>query len=167
MWLFSTLLFFLSTWGVTSIATLQVEITVCDCNYTWIRSRCIIQLLPKSTVIAIEKVSNATWCKVCLKLHRKWCDRGTNTISKSHCGSFWKILISFSTWLGLPVKFITLHFESCSWNVRMLPLVDLCEATHACQMQTLNWINLVLGGCVGVQNPVADCDSVNMGAFSW
>ena len=33
------------------------------------------------------------------------CDIGTNTISKSHCGSFWKILISFCTRLGLPVKF--------------------------------------------------------------
>ena len=82
-------------------------------------------------------------------------------MSESHCGSFWKILISFSTWLGLPVKFIAWNFMSFSWNVRTLRLVYL----HAWEMQALNWIELVMGGCVGVQYPVVDCDNVNMGAF--
>ena len=40
----------------------------------------------------------------------------------------------------------------------MLPLVHLCEATHAWEMQMLNWIKPVLGGCVG-------CDNVNMVLF--
>ena len=58
---------------------------------------------------------------------------------------------SFSTWLGLPVKFIAWNFESFFWKVWTLALVHLCEATHAWEMQTLNWIKLVLGRCVGVQ----------------
>ena len=62
------------------------------------------------------------------------------------------------TWLGLPVKFIAWNFESFSWNVKTLLLVNLCEATHAWEMQKLNWIKLVLGRCVGVQYLVSSPD---------
>ena len=49
--------------------------------------------------------------------------------------------------------------------VRTPVLVYICKATHALEMQTLNWIKLVLEGCVSVQYPVVGCDSVNMGTL--
>ena len=72
----------------------------------------------------------------------------------------------------------TIHFAVCtlfSFNfgfqkkpgnyIRMPVLVHICKAIHAWEMQTLNWIKLVLDGCVGVQYPVVGCDSVNMGTL--
>ena len=50
-----------------------------------------------------------------------------NTISKSSLWQLLIILISFSTRLGLPVKFIAWSFESFSWNVRCRALVHLCK----------------------------------------
>ena len=85
---------------------------------------------------------------------------------QSHCGSFWKIMLSFPTWLGLSVKFITWNFKSFSWGLERCHLSTYVKP-HMLEMQTLNWIKLVLGRCVGVQYPVVCCDNVNMGTFSW
>ena len=114
----------------------------------------------------VRKVLSSTWCKGSLYLHRKWCDIKHKYLLKVTVAASKKFWLAFLHYvLGLPVKFeLRVVFLR---KGRTLPLVHLCEATHACEMRTLNWIKLVLGGCVGVQYPAVGCDNVNMGTFSW